>query len=243
MTSSIEKATYLRGIRDGLPFILVVVPFGMLFGVTATEAGLDIAQVMGFSVLVIAGASQFAALQQMTDQAPALLVLLTALVVNLRMGMYSAALAPHLRGVPFWQRAVAAYFLVDQSYALTAVELERRPEASRAAKMAYFFGTITPVCGMWYVGAWVGAQAGARIPPEFALDFAVPITFLAIVAPMLKSLAHVAAALTSVVLALVLSVMPYGLGVIVAALAAIVVGALVETWTERRQAERREAAP
>jgi predicted branched-subunit amino acid permease len=235
MASTTGK-TFLRGVRDGAPFLLVVAPFAVLFGVVATEAGLNLAQVMGFSVLVIAGASQFAAIQLMVDNAPTIVVLATALAVNLRMAMYSAALVPHLGSLPLPVRALAAYFLVDQSYAASILEYERRPEMSVTEKATYFFGVLTPVCPMWYVFTWVGAVAGEAIPKAFALDFAVPITFLALVAPMLKSVAHVAAATTSVAAALALGWMPAGAGLIVAAAAAMAVGAGVETWTERRAA-------
>jgi predicted branched-subunit amino acid permease len=77
MPSSSATRAFWRGARDALPFALVVGPFALVFGVVATEAGLDLAQTMAFSVLVIAGASQFAALQQMTENAPTIVVILT----------------------------------------------------------------------------------------------------------------------------------------------------------------------
>jgi predicted branched-subunit amino acid permease len=129
---------FLRGLRDGAPFLLVIVPFSMLFGVVATEAGLTVVESMGFSVLVIAGASQFAAIALMADNAPTLIVLATALAVNLRMAMYSAALVPHLGAAPLWQRALISYLLVDQSYAASILEYERRPEMTLAHRLSYF---------------------------------------------------------------------------------------------------------
>src|SRR6056297_2366962 len=122
MASSTVKTAFWRGARDALPFVLVVGPFAMLFGVVATEAGLDLLATMGFSVLDIAGASQFAALQQMTEGAPVLVAIATALAVNLRMAMYSAALLPHLGEAPLWKRAVVAYLNVDQTYAMRSEE-------------------------------------------------------------------------------------------------------------------------
>lgn len=208
--------------------MIIVAPFSMLFGLVATEAGLTIAQVLGFSVVVVAGAAQFAALQLMVDEAPTLIVLTTALVVNLRMAMYSAALAPHLGAAPLWQRIIVAYCNFDQSFAVGQMEFERRPEMPLSDKLAYFFGVAVPLFVIWYSFTLIGAIFGAQVPPSFALDFAVPITFLALVAPALKSLAHVAAAGTSIVLALALVWMPSGLGLIIAALAAMAVGAEVE---------------
>ncbi len=234
--STPTKSAYWQGLRDGAPFILVVTPFAMLFGVSASEAGLPLAEVMSFSFLVIAGAAQFAALQMMTENAPVLVVLATALAVNLRMAMYSAALTPHLGHAPLWKRAVMAYFIVDQTYALSTLRYEREPALSLSARVAYFAGTASPVCLPWYAATWVGAEVGARIPPEFALDFALPITFLAMIAPMLRTAAHVAAALTSILLALGLAFLPYNMGLMTAALAALIVGAQVELWQTRRRA-------
>jgi predicted branched-subunit amino acid permease len=224
---------YLRGVRDATPFLFVIVPFATLFGVVATEAGLTVAETMGFSVLVIAGASQFAAIALMSEDAPTLIVLATALAVNLRMAMYSAALVPHLGAAPLWRRALASYLLVDQSYAASILEYERRPEMTLSQKLAYFWGVVTPVFPTWYAFTLVGAVMGGRIPEAAALDFAVPITFLAIVGPMLKTVAHLAAAVTSVALALALSWLPAGVGLLLAAGAAMCVGATVEIWQGR----------
>jgi len=230
-----KTSSFRRGARDGLPFLIVIVPFATLFGVAGTEAGLSIVQVMGFSVLVIAGAAQFTALQLMADNAPTIIVLATALVVNLRMAMYSAALAPHLGAAPLRRRILIAYFNVDQTYALAQAEYDRDPDQPVGTKVAYFLGTAASICPFWYAFTLFGALAGAKIPAEFALDFAVPITFLALIAPALKTLAHVAAALTSILTALALAGLPWGLGLIVAAAVAMVAGAQTELWLERQK--------
>ena len=233
MAASSPKSSYLRGVLDGAPFVLVVVPFAALFGVVASEAGLPLAEVMGFSVLVIAGAAQFAALQLMQDGAPTLVILATALAVNLRMAMYSASITPHLGALKPWQKALVAYLLVDQSYMLAIARYEAQPQMPLGEKFAYYLGVISPVAPTWYLASLAGALLGAAIPPAFALDFALPITFLAMIAPMLKSAAHVAAALTSVLVALALAWMPYGSGLLLAALAAMMVGAEVERQMAR----------
>ncbi|SHF45772.1 Predicted branched-chain amino acid permease (azaleucine resistance) [Loktanella atrilutea] len=231
MTSATTKSVYWEGVRAGAPFVIVVVPFSLLFGVAATDAGLTLGQAMGFSVLVIAGASQFAALQMMVDQAGIALVLLAALAVNLRMAMYSAALVPALGQAPLWQRACVAYLLFDQTYLASVKAYEERPAMGVRARIAYFFGVATPITPIWCGMTAVGVLVGATIPPAMALDFALPITFLAMVAPMLRTLAHVAAAFTSVVVALALSGLPSGFGLLIAAACAMVVGVLVEDRT------------
>lgn len=234
MASSTTKSAFWRGVRDGGPFLLVIIPFGTLFGVVATEAGLSLAETMGMTALVIAGAAQFTAVQLMTENAPVFLVIAAALAVNLRMAMYSAALAPHLGAAPFWQRAVIAYLNFDQTFAASMAEYDRKPELPLREKVVYFLGTVVPVAPPWIFFSWVGAVAGASIPAEFGLDFALPIAFIAMIAPMLKTLAHVAAALTSVIVALLLAWMPSGFGLLIAGVIAMGVGATVETLMERR---------
>lgn len=235
MPVSSPRAAYWRGATAALPFLIVLGPFGLLFGVVGTEAGLDVGQVMGFTVLVIAGAAQFTALQLMHDNAPTLIVIASALAVNLRMAMYSASFAPHLGAAPIWQRALIAYMTVDQTYALANGEYEAAPKQSTAEKVAFFFGTATPTIPVWIGASALGIVVGEAIPPALGLDFAVPITFIALIAPALRTLAHVAAALTSIVMAIALSVLPWNLWLLAAGLAAMIVGAEVE----RRMGARR----
>ena len=237
MTVSPNRSSYWRGFAGGLPFMIVIVPFALLFGVIGTEAGLNIAEVMGFSVLVIAGASQIAALQLLADNAPTLVVLATSLAVNLRMAMYSAAMAPHLGVAPLRVRALIAYMLVDQSFAVSFQEFERNTGMTRGQKIAYFLGCVTPVVPAWYLFSLIGGLAGAQIPPEYAIDFAVPITFIALFAPMVRTLAHLAAVLVSITGTLLLSGVPYSLGLLIAATLAMLAGAQVELWHTRRSAK------
>lgn len=243
MASSTQKtssppsagAAFRQGLLAGAPFLLVIIPFAVLFGVVGTEAGLNLAQVMAFSVLVIAGAAQFTAVQLLADNAPTLIALASALAVNLRMAMYSASLAPHLGAAPLWQRILVAYGLVDQSYALSMTRFENDASLPLPARVGYFMGSFCALAPFWYGSTFLGAVAGTAIPQDFALDFALPITFLALIAPALRTLPHVVAALTSVLVALLLAGMPYSLGLLVAAMAAMGAGAACETWLERRR--------
>lgn len=223
-----SRSAFWRGARDSGPFLFVAGPFGMLFGVVATEAGLNIAQVMGFSVVIIAGASQFAALHLMQELAPTVIVLLSAIAVNLRMAMYSASLAPHLGAAPLWQRALIGYMNVDQTYAVSVLKYEAEPQMTLPQKTGYFFGTCLPIVPIWYVATLVGALLGQSIPTEWGLEFAVPVTFIALVAPALHTPAHIAAAGASVLLALAFAGLPYNLGLLPAGIGAMMVGAEVD---------------
>ena len=233
MTVTTTKSAYWAGVRDGLPFIVMVVPFALLFGVVGIEAGLSMAQTMSFSVLVIAGASQFAALQLMLENAAIGFVLLAALAVNLRMAMYSAALAPHLGSAPFWQRALVGYLNFDQSYMASIAKYEDNPQMTLPAKVAYFLGVALVISPLWCVFTYIGARLGATVPADIEIAFILPIAFLSMVAPMLKSLAHVAAAFVSIIVAISLVGLPAGSGLLIAAVCAMLTGVVVESWMER----------
>lgn len=227
------RKAFFRGAAHAMPFFLVIVPFAMLFGVLSAEAGLGPWETQIFSIAVFAGASQLAALQLMQDQAPVLVVLATGLAVNLRMMMYSVALTPHLGGAPLGIRAIIAYFLVDQSFALPMAEYEKHPELTVAEKVAYFFGIVAPITAIWNVSTAVGAQMGRAVPESWGLDFAMPITFIGMTAAMLRTVPHGVAMAVSVGVTLLLWAMPYGTGLLVGAAAGMAAGALTEAWRGR----------
>ena len=233
MLSATEKSAYFAGMRDGWPFIFVAAPFSMLFGVVAIEAGLTFAQAMGFSIVVIAGAAQFAALQLMMDGAGITLVLLAALAVNLRMAMYSASLVPWLGKAPLWQRALVSYVNFDQCYVASVARYEAVP-MTVSERIFFFLGVGTPIVPIWISFTAIGAIVGTSIPPEYALDFALPITFLAMIGPMLRTFAHVVAAFVSMFVGLALMWLPSGSGLLIAAACAMVAGVIVEHWQEKR---------
>lgn len=233
MPPATSKSVFAMGARAGAPFILVVVPFAILFGVVAQEAGLSVYETLAFSLAVVAGAAQFTALQLMQEHAPTAIVLISALAVNLRLAMYSAALTPHFGAAPLWQRAAVAYLTVDQSFTASVSAFERHPEWPLRQKTKFFLGVCAPILPLWILATAGGALLGRRIPEAFALDFAVPITFLAIIAPALRTPAHVTAALVAVAAALALAGLPYNLGLPLAGLLGMMAGAQVELWTER----------
>ena len=227
------RQAYVRGVSHSLPFFVVIVPFAMLFGVLSSGAGLNGLETQVFSVAVFAGASQLAALQLMQDHAPVLIILATAIAVNLRMMMYSVALSPHLGGAPLGTRAVMAYFLVDQTFALSMAEFEKRPDLTMSEKVAYFFGTIAPITAIWNIATAIGVQMGRAVPESWGLDFAMPITFIGMTAAMLRTVPHGVAMTVSVGVTLLLWAMPYGTGLLVGAAAGMAAGAIAEAWGEK----------
>ena len=240
MISSRPKSLYWRAFRDGLPFVMVVFPFSMVFGVVAVEAGMTVAQTIGFSVVVIAGAAQFTALQLIQEEAPTIVVILSALAVNLRVAMYSASLTPYLGSAPLWQRAFAAYLLVDQAFALSHTRFETHPKMTTPQRMAYYFGACTLVMLIWFSFSYVGAAAGTQLPANIPLDFALPIAFLSMVAPALRTLPHVIAAFFAVCASLATAGLPFSLSLVIGGLVGMIAGAQAEVFLHRHKAGQTE---
>ena len=216
-----------RGVRAGaiacLPALLAVGPFGMIFGIVARESGLDLVQTMVMTATVIAGASQLAALQLLSDGAPVALAILAGAVVNLRMAMYSASLAPWWHGVPPHLRGIGALVLHDQAYAFSIARYHRREEPL-SERVGFYFGVGFVTSSVWTVMTFVGATLGDRLPQDLDLAFMVPVTFISITAPMLRGRRNLAVAGVSAGLALAFAWLPYGTGLMVAAAGGIAAG-------------------
>ena len=228
------RRAFAAGIVASLPFLLMLVPFALVFGVVGVEAGLTMPQIMGFSTLVLAGASQITAVQLLADGAPLIVVLTSALAVNLRMAMYSAALTPWIGRASPLARGLVAFSMTDQIFTLALNRYEALPRMTMAERLSFYAATALVLAAPWPGFTWIGATLGSTIPDRFALDFAVPITFLALVAPSLRSKPHAIAAATGFGLALLLTGMPSGTGLMVAAPIAMAVGAALETRAARR---------
>lgn len=227
----------IRGALQSAPFLLVLAPFAMLFGILAKDIGLDLAQTMGMSALVLAGASQLTLVQLIQQETPAIIVILSGLAVNLRMAMYSASLSQYFRHATAPQKAAIAYSLIDQTYVLAVNEYEKHPEMRLEHRLAYFCGAALVGVVPWIIMTYVGATIGDTIPTdELGLDVTVPVMFIAMIAPSLRSLPHLVAATVSVIVALLLHSLPAGLGLLIAAPCAMVAGALTEKHLNDRKA-------
>ncbi|MBB4266404.1 AzlC family ABC transporter permease [Roseospira visakhapatnamensis] len=231
-----RRAVALRGVRAVMPMMPGVIPFALVSAFAAREAGMSLVEAMGLATIVFAGASQIAFAQLLGSGAVAPVILLTVLVINLRMVMYSATLAPHLRGEPAWRRALASYILTDQAFALSVTRFTEAPEQPHRAW--FFFGTAIPLWVVWQGMTLVGLLVGARVPPEWGLEFTVPLVFLVLLVPAVRDRPTGEAALVGGTVAVLLAGLPYNLGLIVAAVSGIAWG----VHAERRRA-RRATAP
>jgi 4-azaleucine resistance transporter AzlC len=221
-----QTQNFLAGIRAEIPLLISGFPEGMIYGALALNAGLSNAASQMMSSIVYAGSAQFITAQLAHEATPGLVIVLTIAVVNLRHMLYSASLAPYVASLPMSWKAVLAYFLTDEAYAATIIHYEK--EDVTLFSHWFFLGAGFSLWFTWQISTALGIFLGAAIPESWSLDFALPLTFIAMVVPVLKNQPAIAAALSAGVVALVAFSLPYKLGLILAALVGIVVGTLLE---------------
>lgn len=224
------RAGWREGVRDALPVLVAITPFGLVTGVAAIEAGLAWAPAVAMSYLVFAGTAQLAALQLIAVGSPAAVVLATAVMLNLRFALYSATLAPHVRAAPWPLRTWIAGTITDQSMALGTQRFGRFPE--RGGRVGYLTGVSTLVWLVWTSAATVGVFAGAALPAGWSWEFAVPLVFLTLWVGALKRGTPPiwAAGATAALVAVAARGLPLNLGLMLAAFAGIGAGLAWERW-------------
>ena len=223
---------FFLGVRDELPLLLGVAPFGLVFGVLGISSGLGTWETILMSSIVFGGASQVVFVQLWGAGVPPSVVGTSVSVINLRHVLYSMSIAPWLRSLPFRWRVVLAYLLTDEAYAVTIDRLRTRPPS--AFQHYYLLGSGLSLWVCWQISTAAGVFFGATIPDSLSLTFALPLTFLAIVIPSIRNLADCIAALTAAVLAVVAQPLPWKSWIIVAAIGGVLVGWLVNPFFGRR---------
>ena len=226
---------FRAGFAGMMPANLGLTPFGLVCGLGAASAGGSLAAAQGMSDNIFSGAAQILAIQLLSAGAPLAVIILTCFVAGLRFLMYSAAMAPYLKPLPpRWQQAVA-FVLTDQAFAQSIRRFHSASDTRAAAR--HFLGGGFALWLWWQITNVVGFFAGNLIPARWSLDFAVPLCFLALVVPLLRNVASLAAASTAGVAVLALAALPMRLILFVAALLGIAAGTRVDTlrgpWTRR----------
>lgn len=215
---------FTTGARRALVLAFGVLPFGIVYGVAVADAGVGVLTGMLGSLAIFAGASQLSLLELHTDGAAWVVAVGTALVINARFVLYSAALAPAFSDFPSRWRYPLPHLMTDQAAALSVVEFET--ERDPVARRWFYFGAASTLFTFWQVGTLVGILGGAQVPDGLQLGFIIPLMFTAVAVPAIRNRPAVIAAAVSVVVAIVASPLPAGTNILLGALAGVSVGAL-----------------
>ncbi|MFB6166132.1 MAG: AzlC family ABC transporter permease [Haloarculaceae archaeon] len=224
-----DRADLRRGVRDVAPLLLGIAPFGLVAGIAAVNAGYGLPTAVALSVVVYAGASQLAVLDLLGRDAALSAVVLTAVVINLRMLMYSASLSPYFADRSGRMKAGLAYLLTDQAYALSIA----RFRADRASdRRAYYLGVAVTLWIVWQAATVAGALLGTGVPDAWGLEFAVPLVFLALLVPAVEDRNGLVAAVAAGTVAVGGAGLPLNLGLLAGAAVGVAAGLGAESLRE-----------
>jgi 4-azaleucine resistance transporter AzlC len=223
-----SRDDFLQGVRMMLPVQIGMLPFGLICGVAAVSAGIPAAVALAMSLLMFSGVAQLVAAQLYGAGAPALVIVASCVVVSLRFLMYSASLAPHLRHLPERWRILLAYLLTDQVFAAMIRRVRERPDHS--GNPSFFLGAGLTLWLPWQLSCAAGILVGALVPASWSLDFVVPLSFLALVVPLLRDRTALVAAAAGGLGAILLFAMPLKLGLICGGLTGIAAGIAADRW-------------
>ena len=226
---------FFNGAKDTFPLVVGAIPFGIIFGTLAETAGLSFGATMGMSLFVFAGASQFVALTLLASGTAWPMIVVTTFVVNLRHLLYSATMVPFYRHLnPVW-KAVLAFGLTDETFAVAVNRYAQ--QGDDRGKQYYNLGSMVFMYVNWNFCTFIGLTAGKTFPEisKWGLDFAMPATFIGIVIPYLVTRPMWAATVSAGLVSLATAGMPHKLGLMVAAITGVAVGVLCESWLSGKE--------
>ena len=170
---------FIRGIKRGFPICLGYIPVSFTFGLIAVKMGFTPAQATIISLTNMASAGQFAGIRLIEGGAPYIELIITTFVINLRYFLMSLSLSQKVApDMPFYKRAVMAYCITDEVFALASMEPDE-------VSFPFFGGLmLTPILG-WTSGTLLGAVASGLLSPmvQGCMGIALYCMFIAIIIP------------------------------------------------------------
>jgi 4-azaleucine resistance transporter AzlC len=223
-----------QGALDTLPMVLAAIPFGILFGVLGPANDVSFWITLALSALVFAGSAQYVAIGLIASGTPAVLVVLTTFIVNLRHLLYALAMLVPLKHLKRSTKVRMSFFLTDETF----VTFNQRYQQHLAEedRHAYYFGSALFMYGNWQLCTWIGLWAGTSLSgiDQLGLEFAMVTAFLSMLIPMFKHKKNIVSALVGFILAWFTRDWPHKTGIVFS----VVVAAFIASQLKFLEGER-----
>jgi 4-azaleucine resistance transporter AzlC len=220
------RSALWAGIKAQVPGTLGIIPFGLITGAASNAAGIDPWFAFALSIIVYAGAAQLAAISLIAQHAPATVLLLTVTVINLRMLMYSAAVAPLFQHLNWRWKAAIGYTLTDNAFALMLAKFDRNNPHIHGHW--FYAGAAGYLWVVWQLSVGLGIFGGSKLPDSWGMEFTIPLFFLSLLLPALRTRCHWTTAVVAGLASVVTVALPFKLGLLVAAFVGMATGLLCE---------------
>lgn len=229
----IEKNTFREAYNASWPAMPGIFAWGLVTGMAMMKSGLTLWQALGMTLVVFAGSAQLAALPLIAANVPALMVFLTALVVNLRFVIFAAAIGPHFAHLPWYKRIGYGYLNGDIMMALFQRRFPLETLDKPAGKAGYFTGICYPNWVAWQTGSIAGILLASQIPQSWGVGFAGTLALLAITIPSIINIAALAGVIVAGIVAVAAAGLPYRLGLLLAVIVGMTAAMLVDSVIDR----------
>lgn len=233
--AALRRRSFAAGLRAVAPALLALVVWGLVTGVAMIKSGMKPLEAIGMSLTVFAGSAQLAVLPLVATGAPVWVVIVTALVINLRFVIFSASLYPYFRSFPLHKRMFLGYMTADLGAALFMARYAHAPADARGSTEQVWFllGIVAGAWVTWQASSIAGVILSEGIPGQWGLEFAAILALIAVTVPMVSSAPVLAGALASAAVAVIAFDLPYKLGLVAAVLAGVVVAMVAEELQQR----------
>ena len=236
--SARRREAFARGMRAVAPATVATGAWGLVTGVAMVKVGLTTAQALGMSLLVYAGSAQLAALPLIAAAAPVWVVLLTAVVVNLRFVIFSAGLRPFFQRFSLGRRLLLGYITTDVGFALFLSRFVNAADEERGSleQVWFYIGMAAGNWVAWQTMSVLGILLAAQVPGAWGLEFASILALVALTLPMIKGRPALVGAVTAGIVAVLGAGLPLKLGLVAAVVIGIAAAMGAEVLLERNGA-------
>ena len=222
-TSVSSLALAREGARDMTPMVVGVVPFALALGAMIGVSSVGALAGLASAALILAGAAQLATIEMLDAGVSPAIVIVSALLINLRILLYGMSLAPWFTEAPLWRRLLLAIPVIDQTHFVCVPRFERG-DLDHRGRVAYYTGA-----GAWLVTAWIAAQTaavvlGAGLPASARLDMAAPLALVGLLAKSTGTMPSAVAAGVAVLIGSLAVGLPFHSATLVATSVAIAAG-------------------
>lgn len=235
--SASSPSPFVLGAREGfaafLPASVGLVPWALVMGMAMSSHGFTPVEAMGMNLIVFAGTAQLGTLPLISSNAPLWLIVVTALALNLRFVIFSAAIAPGFRGVGTPQRWLSGHLLTDGVFATCAERMQQVDDPRW--RLGFYLAPSLWSWLLWQSFALIGIFAAGIVPAGWSLEFMATIALIVLLVPMGRIPPMLVAALAGGVAATLLRGLPLRLGTVVAIVIGIAAGFLAEHLEHQRR--------
>ena len=223
----LPSRAFLRGAIDIMPLSLAVLPWGLLAGSLAIDAGLSPLHGQGLSAIVFAGAAQLVAIGMLKGGAGFFSIMITTLLLTSQHLLYGMTMRPVISGLPGRWRAGLGFLLTDELFALVS------GHDREAFNRWYALGVGLTFYLAWNLFTLVGVLVGSSIPglEHLGLDFSIAATFVALIVPVVKNIPTVVCVAVSLFCSVLLSYWQVGSALVLSGLAGMFAGFLCQKFS------------